>query len=422
MGGVAVVPSTWRSTILFGVTIDLDVIIFGGGCAGLWLADELRRGGWRVLLLEADRLGSGQTVAAQGIIHGGLKYTLKGSLTASARAIRTMPELWRRCLAGEAEPNLSATKMRGDFCYLWHTQSLRSKAGMIGARIGLKVKPVLLPQNERPAPLAGVKGSVYQLNEQVIDTVSFLTAIAARNKAHLLRIDASSGLRFENGESGVSEIRLTDALSKSELTLRATHIVFAAGAGNEALRKRAGLTTDAMQRRPLHMVMVRGPLPMLNGHCVDGSTTRVTITANQDGAGRVVWQLGGQIAEQGVALEREALIDLAKSELAAVLPGFDAEGLEWATYRVDRAEGAMARGARPEDVQVVRDGNVWTCWPTKMALAPVLAQRVVSEMELPGRGSGGGDDAYLGRIQDMNWPRPQVAAPPWEAATWSAGR
>lgn len=80
----------------------LDVVIFGGGGAGLWLLDELARRGHQTLLLEAHELGGGQTVNSQGIIHGGFKYSLDGLLSASARATRAMPDLWRRCLAGAA--------------------------------------------------------------------------------------------------------------------------------------------------------------------------------------------------------------------------------------------------------------------------------------------------------------------------------
>ena len=64
----------------------LDALIFGGGAAGLWLLDRLSRDGHHVVLLEARSLGMGQTVASQGIIHGGLKYTLSG--LANSRCIR----------------------------------------------------------------------------------------------------------------------------------------------------------------------------------------------------------------------------------------------------------------------------------------------------------------------------------------------
>ena len=65
--------------------MQVDVLIFGGGAAGLWLLDELARRGDRVLLLEAVR-PAGQTIASQGIIHGGLKYTLQGAPDAVGRA------------------------------------------------------------------------------------------------------------------------------------------------------------------------------------------------------------------------------------------------------------------------------------------------------------------------------------------------
>ncbi len=92
--------------------MQVDVLIFGGGAAGLWLLDELARRGDRVLLLEAARLGAGQTIASQGIIHGGLKYTLQGALTPSAVQIREMPGLWRDCLAGRRLPDLRNVRLR----------------------------------------------------------------------------------------------------------------------------------------------------------------------------------------------------------------------------------------------------------------------------------------------------------------------
>ena len=113
--------------------LHFDVVIFGGGAAGLWLLDELVRDGYDAVLLEANALGSGQTVASQGIIHGGLKYTLTGLFNPSADAIKEMPGLWRDCMAGTRLPDLTATQRRSDFCYLWSTQSLMSKAGMFAA-------------------------------------------------------------------------------------------------------------------------------------------------------------------------------------------------------------------------------------------------------------------------------------------------
>ena len=73
-------------------TATTDIVIFGGGIAGLWLLNRLRQQGYDVILLESDALGGGQSLASQGIIHGGLKYALNGVLSPASSAIAQMPE------------------------------------------------------------------------------------------------------------------------------------------------------------------------------------------------------------------------------------------------------------------------------------------------------------------------------------------
>ena len=101
--------------------INIDVAIVGGGIAGLWLLARLREQGYGAVLIESDRLGSGQTICAQGIIHGGAKYSLHGQLSASAQAIAGMPALWRRCLSGAGEIDLREAQLLAEHQYLWAT-------------------------------------------------------------------------------------------------------------------------------------------------------------------------------------------------------------------------------------------------------------------------------------------------------------
>ena len=77
------------------MTYDHDIIVCGGGIAGLWLGNTLMRAGYNVILIEKDRLGAGQTLASQGMIHGGQKYVLTGALSPHAAAISSMPERWQ---------------------------------------------------------------------------------------------------------------------------------------------------------------------------------------------------------------------------------------------------------------------------------------------------------------------------------------
>ena len=58
--------------------VTVDVLIIGGGIAGLWTLACLQKAGYKAVLLESQSLGHGQTRYAQGIIHGGTKYALSG--------------------------------------------------------------------------------------------------------------------------------------------------------------------------------------------------------------------------------------------------------------------------------------------------------------------------------------------------------
>jgi len=390
----------------------VDVLIIGGGIAGLWALDELHRRGYSVLLVEHRALGAGQTVCSQGIIHGGIKYTLSGLLTPSADAIREMPSLWNACLRGRAEPKLAGVRILSPCCYLWRTASLASRLGLIGAQVGLRTAAALVDRDERPAPLRDCPGDVLRVAEPVLDMPSVLAALAGRHRTRIAEGEIDGAAQVGNHKSGM-KVRIRAARHDTALTIRPRRVVLTAGEGNARLRPLFGLSGDVMQRRPLHMVLVRGPLLPLYGHCVDGARTRATITTNTDAAGRTVWHVGGEMAEGGVRVNALELIDYARRELTALLPGANFAETEWATYRIDRAEGRTSTGAKPDRPTTQREGDVLSAWPTKLALAPrlatVIAEELTSRMEPDG-------EAFS--LPD-GWPVPEVARPPWETCgTW----
>ena len=77
-----------------------QVVVHGGGIAGLWILRESLARGLDAVLVESDELGAAQTVASQGVIHGGVKYALNGVLTDSSEAIRDMPGRWAQSMRG----------------------------------------------------------------------------------------------------------------------------------------------------------------------------------------------------------------------------------------------------------------------------------------------------------------------------------
>jgi hypothetical protein len=190
--------------------------------------------------------------------------------------------------------------------------------------------------------------------------------------------------------------------------------LFAAGAGTQALLARWGRDTPAMQRRPLHMLMLRGRLPPLYAHCLGASANpRLSVTSHPLAQGNIVWHLGGQIAEEGVVRDHAEQVRAGRREIAALLPWLDRRGLEWSSWRVDRAEPRMPGGRRPAESYLTSEAGLITAWPTKLAFAPRLAADLLDRLaqdEIRPRGTPA--------LPALHLPRPPIARPPWETAEW----
>jgi len=383
--------------------IQLDVAIFGGGIAGLWLLNRLRRRGYRAALFESDRLGAGQTRYSQGIIHGGTKYALTGKVSEASKMVAAMPARWRACLAGEGELDLRAARLLSDHQYLWSTRDIASRlAGFFASRM-MRSRMAPLQAAEYPALFRdpAFRGQVYRLDEPVLDVASLLAALAEPVREATVAFDPET-LALEAGAP--CRIRLPEA------AFTARRLVLAAGGGNRGLLAKLGRERPAMQLRPLQMVALRGDLPDLWAHCLGASSKpRLTITTHRDAAGRPVWYLGGQLAEEGVGRSAAGQIAAAQAELASLFPWHDFSACDWITLPVDRAE-VQAGGALPDDAFVKEEGGVITVWPTKLALAPEAAGRVEALLDAAGIAPGGEPPADALRPL----PHPEIAPLPWQ--------
>ena len=379
-----------------------DLLIFGGGIAGLWSLLRARQAGYSVLLAESRAVGGVQSIASQGIIHGGTKYALGGRLSEAARAVGAMPGRWRACLEGRGELDLRAVRLNATHQYLWSPPSVSARlAGFFGSRMMRgRVEPVAAGARPPPLDCAEFRGGRYRLDAPVLDTASLLGGLARQAGAACIGYDPE--------ELAVSGERLCLA----GRWIEPRRILLTAGAGNPQLVARLGLTGPPMQRRPLQMVMVRGRLPALFLHVLEASANpRLTITSHAlDGPERV-WYLGGNLAEKGVTRSPAEQIAAAQRELATLMPWLDQTGLRWATLAIDRAEAATPDGRRPDDVFLQRQGRVLVAWPTKLALAPRLADQV---LEALAEMAPSGDTVAL-----SSGPAPARARLPWEHCTWS---
>lgn len=398
--------------------VHIDVAIFGGGVAGLWLLARLRKIGYQAVLFESQALGTGQTRHAQGIIHGGTKYALTGKLTGSSESIAEMPGIWRAALSGEGELDLRSAKLLSTHQFMWSTESLTSRmAGFFASRL-MKSRTASVEGAARPQVLrdSHFKGHVYRLDEPVLDVASLIHALAEPHREAIYQLPDDDHYRIEQRD-GAWGVTLNDAGEPIDFT--AKKIVFTAGKGNATLLKKVGREAPAMQLRPLQMVMVRGskqaPLPgELYAHCLGASANpRITITTHYDRDGNTVWYLGGQIAEEGVGRSRDAQIAAARKELHELFPWLDLSQAQWGVLPIDRAEVKMADGSRPDNVYFAEHDDVITAWPTKLALAPRLARQIIDAIEHEGIAPGS-------HTELPQWPHPGYALLPWqEEERWS---
>ena len=392
-------------------TLEADVVIFGGGVAGLWSLARLLDAGYRAILLESEKLGGVQTLASQGIIHGGTKYALTGKITGSSQAIAEMPSRWTGCLKGDGELDLSEVRVLSPNQFLWSTGNLASNITgfFAGKMMRSRMEPVGSSSIPEPFDHPDFRGNLYRLQEPVLDVHSLVEALVGYVGDHCRRVQPRQ-LKVDDRDSGVFSV----TSEKADLEVRAGNLLFSAGSGNARLLELWQRDRPAMQQRPLHMLMLKGDLPQVYAHCLGASANpRLTITSYLDVDGKTIWYLGGQVAEQGVGREPEEQIARGKAELAELLPWIDFTSCQWSTLPVNRAEPLMPGNKRPDDCFLQQEGRVLTAWPTKLAFAPRLADKVLQALPAP---SGKKLDHDM--LQGL--PFPAIGEPPWrEVRQWS---
>lgn len=383
--------------------ISTDVLIVGGGVAGLWLNARLRRQGFSTVLVENANLGGGQSLKSQGIIHGGAKYALHGALTGASEAIADMPRRWREALAGNGEIDLAGVGLLSEAHYLWSPGTLAGNLTSFFASKAVRGRVDQVKGAELPPALQHpkFKGKVYRLAELVVDVPSLIERLAQLAGDSLMAGQQIEALQVDGQLIG---------LRVDGRKIHAQRIVLSAGAGTAELLQALNISQPKMQRRPLHMVLAKGPtLKPLFAHCLGGGPKpRITVTTHPAADGQNVWYLGGDIAEaDGVAREPAAQIAAAREELHKLLPWVDLDPVQWATLRVDRAEPEQSGLVRPDNAFVAEQGRLLVGWPTKLALAPDFADRVIAALD---------KDGVQPTTQSVpsDLPKPPLAIPVWD--------
>ncbi len=345
-------------------TVRADIAIAGAGVAGLWLANLLLSRGFEVAVCERDEVGGTQTMASQGLIHGGVKYALTGTATRAFEAVSDMPRRWRACLEGTGEIDLRGVSVVSDCYYLWSPDAPGARlAGFLASRL-LRGRVEKLSRSDYPRPFAGQAGAMYRLDDFVIDVAGLVQRLAAPLDGRLLPMAVEpDGLVMHQGT--------VRAFQGADIRVEAERFVFAAGAGNGKLAAAAGAPTR-MQRLPLKQVLVRSPNPEpIFAHCIAGMRAEPALTVTTL---RGYHYLGGALASDGANRSDADQIDAAKRELAQALQWIDWSKRTFETLSIDRAE---PDGRRLEGAFVETHENVLIAWPGKLTLAPDLGDHAL---------------------------------------------
>lgn len=359
--------------------IDVDIAIIGGGIAGLWLLNRLCNQGYNAILFEQGDLGGMQTIASQGMIHGGIKYALGGALTGGSEAIADMPDHWRRCLKGDGDVDLRHAKVLSEHFYMWSTPTIGSKVTSFFASKVTRGRVDNLNKKDYPPPFQGkhFKGSVYKLVDLVLDVPSLIQTLADNCKGRIFSIDWQQDDWHKDGDRASLILNRGD----QSYQINAQRFVLSAGKGNGELMSALGIKQPEMQLRPLQQVLVKHDYPHpLYAHCMGSNPSpRLTISTHPTKDGKQVWYLGGDLATEGTDWPAEKLISKAQSELKELFPHIDWQNAEWTTLKIDRAEPKQKGLLKPdkafaENAQGL--SNVIVAWPTKLTLSPNMADEV----------------------------------------------
>ena len=381
-----------------------DIVIFGAGIAGLWTFNHLKTLGYDVVLFEKESIGCGQTIASQGIIHSGLKFSLAGKVNTLAKSISAMPGRWHDALNGDGIVNLSSAKMSAE------SQHLLIPSGFFGNLTKLVAQKALgnnvhdIAQDDWPTEIknSGFKGSLIFMDEPVLDVPSVLKALAAPYQDCIKKISAEQAhapFAFLK-ESGFSPKRVIFTSARSN------HIIAKQNAHD------AGLETQA---RPLLQGMIKNaPFPLF-AHLV-GKTDKpvASVTTHKTENGELVWYLGGGVAERKKEANPDEVYGTAIEVFAKYLPNINTSNMEWATLPIDRIEGkSKTDGWMPDTPTVHTTKDALYCWPTKLTFAPMLADMIVKDLAEQGI-TPSQKTAELPFLENATFSKT-----PWDDAQWT---
>ena len=388
----------------------IDLVIVGGGIAGLWTLAKARAQGIDAVLFEKEALGSGQTICSQGIIHGGSKYALQGKITGATESIAEMPKLWLQALSGEGDVKLTDTNLLAENQFLVPASGIDSKLLSFFGSKTMTSFTKSIKANDLPPNMQSLKieRNCFQLFEPVIAVDSLIADLKNQYADYIYQFELTAEQVIEHE----SHLAILIEHNDLKLELNAQALLLCTGEGFAGLK--SIMPKQNMQLRPLHMLAMtanKDVLPQLYAHFIGRSSKPLLTVTSHPNKNNMTWYLGGNLAEDGINNSHAKQVKDAKKLLSKLLPQLDTSQFKFDSIIINRAEPEQNGLLRPDDAFLNTQSRIFTAWPTKLALAPRLAQQVIDALnKLPNQSDASADTISSAQLA---LPKPDCANYPW---------
>ena len=239
---------------LHGKTFDLLVV--GAGIQGAAIAREAALRGLDVLLVDARDIAAGTSSRSSRLVHGGLRYLRQGHLTLVREALAERERLLRAAPHLVRPLPMLMPSFRGTRPAPWLLWGATWLYSALAGRTTLP-RPRRLGSRAAAAAFPGLRTNGLRSATLYFDAATQDSRLTLANV--LAARAAGAAVATHCAVVGVQTdgILLLDQLRRHEATVRARHIVNAAGPGVDAVRQRLAVAAEPLVRtsRGSHLVL-----------------------------------------------------------------------------------------------------------------------------------------------------------------------
>lgn len=400
--------------------IKSDITIIGGGVAGLWTANVLKQMGFNCILIEKHSLGNYQTINSQGIIHGGVKYSLVGKISNATSNISKMTEAWDLSFSNKIsnKPNLvdlSLTKINStchDLCF--PNSNFFKLSSFVTSKI-LSSKCKIISKNDQDYQNSlnqlGYNGIVYRITEKVVDTKSLINNLSKNIENNIIQLD-NYEINYQD-----NQINNINFESKNQnYNIKSQLYIFTSGQNNQHIINFSE-HLPKQQLRPLQMIFAKPDINInLFAHFIgkDNKNNKpfATITTHKNINNENILYFGGQVAEsEYIDTPKDIHINNLKKQIKTIFPKVNINNWQWDTIKINRAEASQEYNKMPDTSFAIKQNNIILGWPTKLTFAPDFADRILNIIK-ESNINPGNSEQFNYKNFDLNTA--QIATPCWD--------